>query len=274
MAEKSRYKWLITGGSLILLGVHGVWSRFFKVDAISVALLAIASIPFMKQYFESLKIGDLEFQFGSLKLNGVEQSFLFLENIIVKTEKQVTFYPQREDESRLGEPFRNLVQELISKERSQLIEKVREWIQSDNDNLRWFASEIIGYFQIQDLKNNLLPVYQQIMAKPHDTCSDWQLNCLWAYSRFNDYKEVHELLQTTNNAETQKWLLKVYSQMVIAHPEENKHERFIHEIEKFLQRSEIQEEAKNQAKEVLKVLNALKSAKDAKESLGKTEKLS
>jgi len=153
--KDSSAKWWFTGIASSLLVVHGV-TRWFRVDAISIALLAIASLPFMRQYLDSLKIGDVEFNFGSLKLNGTEQTLLFLENIIVKTEKPVTFYPKREDESRLGEPFRNLVQELIHKDRSPLIEKVREWLKSDNDQLLWFASEIIGYFQIQELNNGYL----------------------------------------------------------------------------------------------------------------------
>jgi hypothetical protein len=258
MMKDSRAKWWFTGIASTLLVVHGA-TRWFRVDAISIALLAIASLPFMKQYLDSLKIGDVEFNFGSLKLTNIDQTLDFLTSVIINT--NVTFYKTRAGEVRLGNEFRRLVQELINKDRAKLIEKVREWLTSEDENLRWFASEIIGYFKIMELQKDLKLTYQNIMEKPDDNWPDWQLNYLWAYARFDDYKGIHELLQKTKHPETQKWLLTVYPQMMAAHPTEGQLQHFIREVNQFLQRYEGQEEVKTEevktkANEVLKELKS------------------
>jgi len=213
----------------------------------------------LKPRSEGPKIGDVE-----LKLinKNAEQILQYMENVIVRTEKPVTFYAGREGESTLGEQFCHMVQNIVNQERSLLIETVREWLnRKSHQNLLWFASDIIGYFKLTELRDDLHPFSQAIMAEHDGYWANWQLNCLWAYARFNDYKEVHHLLQTTENADTQKWLLAVYPQMVRAHhSEEGKHESldkykdFISEINRFLQRPSITDEVKKEAQKELKAL--------------------
>ncbi len=213
----------------------------------------------LKPRSEMPKIGDVE-----LKLinKNAEQILRYMENVIVRTEKPVTFYAGREGESTLGEQFCHMVQNIVNQERSLLIKTVREWLnRKSHQNLLWFASDIIGYFKLTELRDDLHPFYQTIMAEHDGYWANWQLNCLWAYARFNDYKEVHHLLQTTENADTQKWLLAIYPQMVIAHhSEKGKHESldkykdFMSEINRFLQRPSITDDVKTEAQKVLKAL--------------------
>jgi hypothetical protein len=126
---------------------------------------------------------------------------------------------------------------------------------SSHQHLLWFASEIIGYFKLSELRDDLLPFCQPIMDDPKEMhWSRWELNCLWAYARFHDYEQIHQLLQTTPNPDTQKWLLEVYPQMVATHPKEGKTQDFINEINQFLQRSGIQDDVKTEAQTVLEQL--------------------
>lgn len=212
---------------------------------------------------EPFKIDNVEFKFDSLKLNGAEQALQFLETVSVKTDKPVTFYPHRDEESSLGEQFHRLVQELTNNERSLLVERVRKWLKrKSHQHLLWFASEIVGYFKLSELREDLRPFSQAIMEQPHQPRFDWELNCLWAYARFNDYEQIHQLLQTTTNANTQKWLLNVYPQMVKTHCSENNQcDRFIGEVEKFLQRPSNEIEMNQQQAE-----NVLKQLQDEKTS--------
>ena len=111
------------------------------------------------------------------------------------------------------------------------------------------------------------PFFLQINNSPDQDWSDGKLNGLWAYSRLNDdqnrYQEFHELLLTTTNATTQKWLLEVYPQMVTAHPAENQRDRFMSQVNKFLQR-EIQDDVKTEAQTVIEQLKS--SSKTAAET--------
>ncbi len=193
-----------------------------------------------KPIVQSLKIGDLE-------------------NLIIKMDMPLTFYPQREDESSIGEEFSSLVEKFVKENRSQLIKIIRDWLEEkSHQHLLWFASDIIGYFKLSELRHDLLPFCQLIMKDPDQCWSGWELNCLWAYARLNDYKQINELLQTSSNAETQKWLLGVYTQMVTTHPEEGKHQCFIEEVQKFLQGSGIKHDVLIEAQKVLKELENLK----------------
>jgi hypothetical protein len=185
-----------------------------------------------------------------------------LENIIVKMKNPVTFYPQRKEEAGLGEPFLNLVQKFVTEDRSHLVETIREWLMRKNhQHLLWFAGEVTGYFKLSELRDELQP-FCQIMDEPDKERYDWELSCLWAYSRFNDYKQIHELLHKTTNAKTQEWLLTVYTQMVTTHPEEGKHQCFINEVNKFLGNQEIKKDVRTKAQNVVEQLeNSLTTLK-------------
>ncbi len=212
----------------------------------------------LKPSSERPKIGDVELKLSN---KNAEQTLRYMENVILRTDKPVTFYAGREGESSLGEQFCHLVQEIVNQDRSLLIETVREWLnRKSHQNLLWFASDIIGYFKLSELRDDLRPFSQTIMAEPDGYWVNWKLNCLWAYARFNDYREVHHLLQTTQNADTQKWLLAVYPQMVKAHhskedEHDEKYKDFMSEINRFLQCPGIQNDVKTEAQ---KVLDALK----------------
>ena len=218
-------------------------------------------------YFETVVEKDKQtdiglgiFAINAQKLKAIVESLKIddLENIIVNMENPVTFYPQREEEAGLGEPFLNLVRKFVTEDRSHLVETIREWLRRKNHQyLLWFAGEVVGYFKLSELRDKLRP-FCRIMDEPDKERYDWELSCLWAYARFNDYEQIHELLHKTTNPKIQKWLLTVYIQMVTTHPKEGKHQCFIDEVNKFLER-EIQDHVKREAQDVVKQLEIQKA---------------
>ncbi len=127
--------------------------------------------------------------------------------------KMLTFYQPRGPESPFDKGFKYLVQELHDSYKAQLIEQLKTWLRADNNFIRWMASEIIGYYSIESLKEELLVEYAK--KSFDDAWPEWQLNYIWAHSKLaNQYKEMHLFLLNTTIEFNQEWLLGAYVQMV------------------------------------------------------------
>jgi hypothetical protein len=146
-----------------------------------------------------------------------EQIFLFLDGIA--RQRTWTFYQPREGESEIGSALRQLVGGLIESEQEELKKRIINWLHSKNDNVIYFASEIVGYFpgKFKDLDTDLIDVYKDL--DKNDKNREWttsQLNCLWAHGRLTNFDELNTFLLTTLSEENQKWILFSYEQMVKA----------------------------------------------------------
>lgn len=216
--EKNYRGYWFSSLCLILLVIHGHF-KIFQDDKITIFLLALACapfvLPFAARFLEMLKIGDWELTFRSL--SETDKTLVFLRAIA--SEKKWTFYEPREDpreeETYSGEPFCLLAQSLLKAHRQKFVSALEEWLVADDTNLRWFASEVIGYFEISELRDALFPhVDGEDVNKVWPT---WMLNYLWAYSKFNEYQELFEFWKSTENDQNKRWAKKAFRQMWIAH---------------------------------------------------------
>jgi hypothetical protein len=210
MNLKRRYLWGLTIVCLILIFIHTVEESFefkFKVDSTTLGLLALAALPVLWEIVGTVKAGGVEVSFRELAVH--QQIFKFLDG--VATQRAWTFYPPRAGESDLGEGFGILIKNLKRKHEKELINQLEVWLESDSNNLRWFAAEIIGYFRIEKLKDRLPAFFDDLDRAV--TWEPWQLNCLWAYSRFQNYKELYGFLEETKSETNRLWVLDAYSQM-------------------------------------------------------------
>lgn len=233
--------------ALVLFIIHGLEQIHFRIDIISLGLLIIALIPFLRKHLETVKAGELELSFRAL--SQAEQIFMFLKSI--GKDHRLTFYAPRARESRLGIAGRYLVEEMYNDDRGRLIAEIKNWLSGDDDGLRWLSSEIIGYFSLSTLTESLKETYSG--ADTNIDWHPWQLNCLWAHSKVdNNYQEMHKFLMDTKSASNQNWLLDVYVQM----PDEGHadHAEFARVIQKFKERSDMALEIKKKAEEVLQSL--------------------
>jgi len=197
---------------------------------------------------KKVKFKDLEADFHELTVS--DQSLLFLDGVSRK--EQWTFYEKsREGERALGQAFLIIVRDLLSVERSEVIQKLKQWLASENNNLIWFASEIIGFFKIYELKEDLLNIV------PKDTnvdLSTHQLNALWALARITNFIGLSRILQSTNSKINQEWILFVYDQM----PNEREFtiERRIGALEEFINKNNLDEDIVLLANEILQRLKS------------------
>lgn len=159
---------------------------------------------------QRLKFRDMEAHFQGLPVS--EQSLIFLDGVARK--HQWTLYKTtRPGERDLGQAFSLLITDLLrdTDKKEQLVKKLRYWLDSREENLIWFASEIIGYFKVCELKD-VLP-----SLCPQDKDEPWlshQLNCFWAYARCCGMQYMHDFVLATTNESNQRWLLFVYAQML------------------------------------------------------------
>jgi hypothetical protein len=105
-----------------------------------------------------------------------------------------------------------LIKDLKKKHERELLKKLNDWLDSDSNNLRWFAAEVIGYLKIKEVKDQLPNFYKSL--DKNAPWEHWQLNCLWAHSRFQNYQELNSLLNKTKSEANRLWILDAYSQMV------------------------------------------------------------
>lgn len=183
------------------------WYSIVLVGMMIIPILLIAIGDFQNEQL-SIKAGDIEIKFGGLSLE--KQILIFLDGVI--RQKQWTFYTTRPNEVQLGQAFHILVDDLIMKDQKNFFNEIKKWLNSENENQMWFASEIIGYYQIKEFKNELNSKIN--MLDLNETWSCYQLNSLWAISRFNKYKELNDFILKTKNVSNIEWSLFVYLQMI------------------------------------------------------------
>lgn len=217
MKWKSAAKIFLPVVGIVLFVLHGLGEEVvhFRIDLISFLFLVIAASPFLARsletlasYLDTLRVGNVEAHFR--KLSFIEQVFTFL--TVLATDRKLTFYGEREGEFRLGTAGQYLLEEMFSRNRRRTYHNIRHWLQADEENLRWFAAEVMGYFKLQDLSQELPHFYQNLDR--HKDWPEWALNCIWAHSKLNnEYKELNDFLLQTKSSSNQDWLLDIYTQM-------------------------------------------------------------
>ncbi len=160
----------------------------------------------------------------------------------IAREEQWTFFAKREGEGQLGEAFPSLIRKLQVQDEEKLFKRLRKWLNSGEPNLIWFASEVIGYFEIEDLKDDLLTTLRTCRQSDdiNKRWPTWALNCRWAVSVFDNFTSLNRFLLGTSNRKNQEWLLEAYEQMLDAYPRYEDPERWAtlrRGLEEFTQRS-------------------------------------
>jgi len=186
-----------------------------KIDSTTLGLLAFAALPVLWQIVDTIKAGGVELSFRPLAVH--QQIFKLLDGI--GAQRVWTFYSPRPGESELGQGLDFMIKGLLKEHEKEFIKQLETWLEADSHNLRWFAAEVIGYHKIEKLKDRL-----NDMTKGLDrdaAWEPWQLNCLWAHSRFdekNKYAQLKDLLVNTTSDFNQGWVLSAYSQMAQDEP--------------------------------------------------------
>jgi hypothetical protein len=63
LQEMRLMRWLVFGTGIALIVVRGFWSNIFMIDAFTVVILFVLSIPFVAQYLRKAKFPGAEFEF-------------------------------------------------------------------------------------------------------------------------------------------------------------------------------------------------------------------
>lgn len=220
---KSVYVVFLVTISLGLIFIHGIGWKSFTVDNTTILLLLILMVPILSKYVESIKFGGLEASFKELSKSDRE---LFLINELAKEEKW-TFYEARGSETHSGEALLWLTKKLKKDFPEKFQNMLTEQLASDDDNLVWFASEVIGYFKIEHFQEHLRKHVQKMKLK--NKIATYKLNCLWALSRFNNYQELFDQLDSETHPSNQDWIVEALIQMISVH------------LDRYLKRKEVSE---------------------------------
>jgi hypothetical protein len=219
-----------------------------QLDSTILGLLAFAALPVIWEIVDTVKAGGVEVSFRQLPVH--QQIFELLDSIA--TQRMWTFYPPRSDkESALGEGLGVLIEKLNEEHKKDLIKRLETWLQGKSDNLKWFATEIIGYHKIAGFESDLRNFQPQ---DKNTAWAPWQLNAMWAYSRVFNYAWLKDFLMNTNNDFNQGWVLDAYSQMAQTEKEEKVRQQFAAHLNEFKDRPDITSELKIKAGEVYEVL--------------------
>jgi len=221
----------------------------YIVNLYSIILVGMMIIPILLiwigNFFSQqliIKAGNFEINFGKLSLE--KQILMFLDGVI--RQKQWTFYATRANEAQLGQAFHILVNDLIKKDQKNIFVEIKKWMNSDNENQMWFASEIIGYYKIKEFKNDLKSKISSLDI--HETWSCYQLNTLWAISRFDNYHELNDFILNTKNDSNIEWSLFVYLQMIKeGHGKSDEIKKL---IKRFEARNDLSIEIQNKARDI------------------------
>ena len=199
---------------------------------------------------KSIKVGGLQAEFKKLSVSN--QSLMFLDGIAGK--QQWTFYDERrENERDLGPAFIGIINDLLVVEKQELIKKIIVWLSSENKNQTWFASEIIGYYKLSEVEDEL----SALMPEHTNTeLNEYELNCIWAHARITNMTEFSNFLLKTNSNVNQLWALFVYKQMPYTGDHLSVDER-ISVISSFLNRGDLDQNVKSEASEILIYLKSI-----------------
>jgi heme/copper-type cytochrome/quinol oxidase subunit 2 len=129
------------------------------------------------------------------------------------SERKLTYYTPRDEEYILNDALRQLVQDLYNEHKFKLCSELKKWIYSNDKNLLWLASEIIGFYEIKELSEDLFEKYKNINI--NDKWPQWQLNFIWAHSKIdNDYDELINFLFETQDKKNKRWVVGAFFQMI------------------------------------------------------------
>ena len=209
---KGSYKVAIFIIPLTLLIIHGFDTQCtFTIDDTTVLLMLIMLIPFLMNYVDTIKFGGMEASFKKMSTSDKE---LFLIKELAREDKW-TFFTPRSDETHSGSALLRITDKLKENNESKFNDMLKELLDSDDENQVWFASEVIGYYQLENLKSLLESKVRKLDFKKNIV--HHKLNCLWAVSRFNLYKELIEPLQEEINEHNKKWIIEALIQMLEEH---------------------------------------------------------
>jgi hypothetical protein len=155
--------------------------------------------------------------FNMIKVSSPTGIFNMLESIIKQLPQTPTLYsPAREEEKEYT--FADSIsffEMLVKARRQDVINELRRWIGlNEHHNLKFLASDFIGKFELEELKDELYEQARQGSKRMTDIDRGWILNYMWAYSRFEKpkYKLLEEKLLEADK-KTQAWILFVPIQM-------------------------------------------------------------
>ena len=198
---------------------------------------------------EKIKFRDLEASFQDLP--ETVQSLLFLDGLARK-HKWTFFEKGRFDERPMGQASKIIVKTLLEDEKNEVIKKLKQWLRSEEASLIWFASEVIGYFGLSELKEELAKLIPKDINKDLE---HHKLNCVWAYAKITKMKYIEDVFIETNSQENQKWILFLFEQMPISN--EFAIDYRIKVIEQFTGRNDINKEITVLANKTLERMKSL-----------------
>ncbi len=146
-----------------------------------------------------------------VELSIPEKMLTFL--VGMASERKLTYYAPRDEEYILNDALRKLVEDLYNDHFYQLRTELKKWIYTKDKNLLWLASEIVGFYNIKELADDLYEVYKNYNT--NDKWQQWQLNFIWAHSKIvNDYDELISFLFNTKDLKNKKWIVGAFYQMI------------------------------------------------------------
>lgn len=227
-SNRAKIAFLLLGALLIVLNGFQEITKF-KIDQLTVIIGVIALIPFTHQLFSKIKAGNIEMEFRELGIFDKIVTFL----VGMASEQQLTYYKPRGNEHLLNEATHTLVEELNKDYKSEFIVELRKWICIKDNNLRWMASEIVGYYDIKELAPELKSRYKD--KHQNDKWAEWELNYIWAHSKLeNDFDELIDFLKNTTDKDNKKWIVEAFEQMVDKnHGDVEKIQRILVEVNNF-----------------------------------------
>lgn len=231
---KSKYLlWLLSVPCFILIYLNGIQNNSqFKIDTVTFGLLILAFLPLLQQFVSTIKAGGIELQFKNYirEVSRYEQILIFLDAI--SSNQEWTFYNPRSGEEDLGKGLKSLIDDLAENHKKDLNKKIHDWFKSKNNNHKWFAAEIVGYAHDKiDKKFEVLCLNSFSSLNNDERWEHWQLNCLWAYSRFWKYEPLISRLRDTKNIANRLWMIEALDQM---RSEESENTVIIDEFNKVL----------------------------------------
>ncbi|MBL7719631.1 MAG: hypothetical protein JNL72_12390 [Flavipsychrobacter sp.] len=209
---KNRTLWFIIT-CITLIVVYGINAplekKWFVVDQITLALLVLCMIPVLQKYLTGIKGFGVELSIREQQR--LNEMFKFLRNIAGR--QKWTFYEPRQQQGEvlLGEGFKIIIDE-IQKDEDQWHAELKKWLDSGSTNLKWFAAEIIGYYKIDALEGALKKSISDMNM--NDEQDKGSLNCLWAYSRFHDYRPLIKELEGPKKPNVE-WIREALNQMKV-----------------------------------------------------------
>jgi len=164
--------------------------------------------------------------------------FGLLKDIASRTDEIPTLYhpPRQTREYKFVQEVKYF-DALVKVSRYDVVAILRDWLTPNNHrNVRFLASDLAGYYELHELKDDLL----SLAKEPWDNWSllsvddrDCVLNYFWAASRCEEkrYHKLGTILRTTPDEHVQRWILFVPRQM----PDKE----FCHIIDKYLDRKNL-----------------------------------